>query len=141
MAGQVASVSDMSIVERRPVAVMWRRIPDEVPAMQTTWAEVEASVGLRGRTYFGAFDPADETYLVCAVLKDGDDPAAHGLELGELPGGRFARKRLRGEPPALYDQIGPGFAELHAAFDVDLSRLELEHYRRRDELDLYVPIR
>jgi hypothetical protein len=131
-------VSDL--VEREPIAVMWRRIPDDVPTMQATWPEVEASVGLRGRHYYGAFDPADETYLICVVLQEGDDPAAHGLELGELPGGCFARKRLKGEPPALYEQIGPGFEELHAAYEVDLSRLQLEHYRRRDELDLYVPI-
>ena len=119
---------------------MWRRIPDEVPVMQATFAEVETSVGLRGRHYYGAFDPADETYLVCVVLQEGDDPAAHGLELGELPGGRFARKRLRGEPPALYEEIGPAFRELHAAHDVDLSRLQLEYYRSRDEIDILVPV-
>jgi integron-associated effector binding protein len=134
-------VSDQTVVEREPVAVMWRRIPDELPVMQATFAEVEASVGLRGRTYYGAFDPADEMYLVCVVLQDGDDPAAHGLELGELPGGRFARKRLRGEAPALYEQIGPAFSELHAAHDVDRSRLQLEHYRRNDEIDILVPVR
>lgn len=137
----MTSRSEPSLVDRDPVAVMWRRIPDELPVMRRTWAEVETAVGLRGRKYFGAFDPATETYLVCVAVKDGDDPGAFGLEPGELPGGRFARVRLRGEPPAVYELIGPTMHELAARFPEDTSRLEIEHYRRRDEIDLLLPVR
>lgn len=119
---------------------MLRRIPDELPVMQRTWAEVETSVGLRGRKFYGAFDPATDTYLVCVAFEPGDDPAAHGLERGELPGGRYARLRLRGEPPAVYAQIGPGFGQLIAAHDHDRTRVQIEHYRRHDEIDLLLPI-
>jgi len=136
----MTSAPEPTVVERDPVAVMLRRIPDELPVMQRTWAEVESAVGLRGRRFFGAFDEAANEYLVCVETKPGDDPAAFDLEAGELPGGRFARLRLRGEPPAVYEQIGPGFAQLMGAFPHDASRVQIEHYRRFDEIDLLLPI-
>jgi hypothetical protein len=58
-----------------------------------------------------------------------------------LPGGAFLRARLRGEPSEIYPQIGPTFDELSKAGDPDLDRPSLELYRRRDEVDLLLPIR
>ena len=63
-----------------------------------------------------------------------------GLEDGTLPGGRYLRARLRGDPPGVYERIGPTFDELVAIADVDRSRPGLEHYRRVDEIDLLLPI-
>ena len=136
----MTSVREPDIVERDSVAVMLRRVPDELPAIQRTWAEVETAVGLRGRHFFGAFDEAANEYLVCVAAKEGDDAGAIGLEAAELPGGRFARLRLSGEPPGVYERIGPGFAQLLAAFPHDPSRMQIEHYRRFDEIDLLLPI-
>jgi hypothetical protein len=120
---------------------MLRRTADEAEAVQRTMAEVEEAVGLRGRTYFGAFDLDGDEYRVCVKLREGDDPAAFGLEPATLPGGRYARVRLRGEPPALYELIGPTFARLAERPDRDPSRPGIEHYRRRDEIDLLLPVR
>ena len=104
--------------------------------MQRGWAELEAIVGLRGRHFYGVFDGE---YRVCAAVREGDD----GLELerGSIPGGRYLRERLHGEPPAVYERIGPTFAELEASADVDDSRPLIEHYRRYDEIDILVPVR
>jgi hypothetical protein len=107
------------VVERPALAVLARRIPDELPEMQRTWAEVETAVGLRGRHFYGAFDPARR----------------------RCPEAASRAIRLHGEPPAVYEQIGPAFRELHDRYDVDGSRLQLEHYRRRDEIDVLLPIR
>jgi hypothetical protein len=41
----------------------------------------------------------------------------------------------------VYELIGPTMRALGEQYDADLSRLELEHYRRRDEIDLLLPIR
>jgi hypothetical protein len=120
---------------------MLRRVPDEIAAIQRAMAEVEALVGLHGRTYFGAFDLDGDEYRVCVKLHDGDDPASFGLEPGTLPGGRYARIRLRGEPPALYDLIGPTFVRLQQRADRDPARPGIEHYRRHDEIDLLLPVR
>jgi DNA gyrase inhibitor GyrI len=64
----------------------------------------------------------------------------NGLESGTLPGGRYLRARLHGDPPAVYERIGPTFEELTRQAKPDVSRPSLEHYRRHDEIDLLLPI-
>jgi DNA gyrase inhibitor GyrI len=80
-------------------------------------------------------------YWVCVKRRDGDDPKALGLEKGTLPGGRYARERLEGEPPAVYGLIKPTFDRLAQRSDGDMSRPSIEFYRRRDVIDLLLPIR
>jgi hypothetical protein len=133
-------VSDDQIVVREPVEVMLVRVADELPEIQRAWAEFETAVGLRGRKFYGAFDPATTTYSVCAVLRPGDDPAALGAEVGTLPGGRYARIRLHGEPPEVYEQIGPTAEQLALRSDADPTRPTLEYYRRHDVIDVLVPV-
>jgi hypothetical protein len=127
------------IVEREAVEVMFRRVSDDQAGISSGMAEVEAAVGLRGRRYYGAFQKNGE-YLVCVALRDGDDPASYGLERGQLPGGRYARVRLEGEPPGVYQQIAPSFHLLSQRSDHDPSRPDIEYYRRRDQIDLLLPI-
>jgi DNA gyrase inhibitor GyrI len=73
-------------------------------------------------------------------VREGDDPAAIGLEVGELPGGRYARIRLKGEPPDLYQLIAPTFERLAQRPDRDTTRPGIEFYRRHDVIDLLLPI-
>jgi hypothetical protein len=127
-------------VERADVEVMFLRTADEVPAMRRGWERLEELVGLRGRAFFGAFYPRTREYRICARVQEGDDPATLGLESGSLPGGRYLRARLRGEPPQVYDRIGPTFQALLEAAESDESRPSIEHYRRHDEIDLLLPI-
>ena len=61
-------------------------------------------------------------------------------ERGTLPGGRYACVRLQGEPPAVYAEIGPTAARLAQRPDSDHTRPTLEYYRRRDVIDILVPI-
>jgi len=131
--------SEVVMSTREDVLVMFKRVADEGDAIARGMAEVEAAVGLRGRKFFGAFDEGGE-YRVCVALRDGDDPAALGLEVGTLPGGRYARVRLIGEPPEVYRLIGPTFARLSERPDRDRSRPGIEFYRRRDVIDLLLPI-
>ncbi len=100
-------VSEEHVVVRDAIEVMLVRVPDEISEIQRAWAAFEAAVGLRGRKFYGAFDAAAGTYSVCAVLRPGDDPSAFGAERATLPGGRYACVRLNGEPPAVYEHIGP----------------------------------
>lgn len=127
------------IVERDAVAVMFKRVADEEAAIGEGIAAVEAAIGsLRGRKCYGAFE--DGEYRACVQIRAGDDPAALGLEAGELPGGRYARVRLKGEPPGLYRRIAPAFERLAARPDRDPSRPGIEFYRRHDVIDLLLPV-
>ena len=127
------------VVERAETPVMFKRVADEATAIGRGMQEVEDAVGLRGRKYYGAFD-GDGEYRVCVELREGDDPQALGFEVGSLPGGRYARERLTGEPPGLYELIGPTFERLSLRPDRDPSRPGIEFYRRRDVVDLLLPV-
>jgi hypothetical protein len=129
------------IVEREEVRVMFRRTRDEQESITRTWAEVEAAVGsLRGRKFYGVFDPETNEYRVCVQWQDGDDASALDLEDGAIAGGRYARARLEGQPPAIYGRIKPTMERLARRPERDPSRSEVEFYRRHDLIDLLVPV-
>ena len=73
--------------------------------------------------------------------RDDDDAAALGLEPGTIAGGTYLRTRLRGEPPDVYERIAPTFAALAQIVQSDDTRASIEFYRRRDEIDLLLPVR
>jgi Integron-associated effector binding protein len=132
-------VTDFVEIERDEIAVQYVRVPDGLASIRRAWDELEAVVPLRGRHFYGAFDPVASDYRACVEVGEADE-LVPGLESGTLPGGRYLRARLRGEPPAVYERIGPTFDELTRQTKPDESRPSLEHYRRHDEIDLLLPI-
>ena len=132
-------MSEFSEVVREEIAVQFVRVPDGLEHIRRAWDELEAVVPLRGRHFYGAFDPVADDYRACVEVRPGDERVPC-LESGTLPGGRFLRARLHGEPPGLYDQIGPTFDELARQAKPDETRPGLEHYRRCNEIDLLLPI-
>jgi hypothetical protein len=138
----VAGVEHARLVERPEVDVMFKRVGDEQTAITHGWAEVEKAVGsLRGRKFYGVFDGAEGEYWVCVQRRDDDEPGELGLEAATLPGGRYAQVRLQGEPPAVYKLIAPTFERLAQRPDRDPSRPGIEFYRRRDVIDLLLPVK
>ena len=132
-------MSDFHEIEREEMAVQFVRVPDGLDEITRAWNELEAVVALRGRHFFGAYDPLADDYRACVEVREGD-PVAPDLESGTLPGGRYLRARLRGDPPGIYERIGPTFEELMREAKPDETRPSLEHYRRHDEIDLLLPI-
>lgn len=132
-------MTDFGEVERDAIAVQFVRVPDGLDDIGRAWNELEAVVALSGRHFYGAYDPVADDYRACVEVREGD-ALAPGLESGTLPGGRYLRARLRGEPPGIYEQIKPTFDALVAQHTPDKTRPSLEHYRRHDELDLLLPI-
>jgi hypothetical protein len=129
-----------SPVEREEIAVLFIRTPDDPAQFGPAFQRLEEVVGLRGRRFYGAFYPREKEYRACVEVQEGDDAEAVGLERGTLPGGRYLRARLQGEPPELYSRIGPTFEALIAEAAPDESRPSLEFYRRFDEVDLLLPV-
>jgi DNA gyrase inhibitor GyrI len=130
----------MDEVEREAVEVMFISTNDDVAEFGPAWQRLEELVGTRRRKFFGAFYPPTKEYRVCVQVQEGDDPKSLGLETGMLPGGRYLRERIRGEPPALYERIAPTFEELLKQAPSDESRPSIEFYRRHDEIDLLLPV-
>jgi hypothetical protein len=128
-------------VTREDIAVLFLRVSDEVEAIRTGWVELEQKVGsLRGRHFYGAFYASTGEYRVCVAQREGDYPEELGLELGSLPGGAYLLVRLHGEPPGVYDRIGPTFEQLARGAHLDPDRPGIEHYRRRNVIDLLLPV-
>src|SRR5262249_28284513 len=126
-------MSEFGQVEREEIAVQFVRVPDGLDEIGRAWNELEAVVALRGRHFYGAYDPVADDYRACVEVREGDD-LVPGLESGTLPGGRYLRARLRAEPPELYGRIKPTFDAMMREVKPDESRPSLEHYRRDDEL-------
>jgi hypothetical protein len=126
-------------VERDEMAVQFVRVPDALEEIGRAWNELESVVALRGRHFYGAYDPVADDYRACVEVREGDE-LAPGLESGTLPGGRYLRARLRGDPPGIYERIKPTFDELMREAAADETRPSVEHYRRHDEIDLLLPI-
>ena len=123
------------------VTVMLERTRDELPAIQQLWPRFENLVGLRGRRMYAMVDICTGTYAACTPVKAGDDPARFGLATAELPGGWYLRTRITGDPPGLYQRIGPAMQALAAlAAPADPDRPLVEYYRRHDEIELWVPV-
>ena len=136
-----SSERESVVVERPEVPVMFVCAANDQPSITRAWADLEETIGsLRGRKFYGLFDSVRREYRACVEPRHGDDPEALGLELGTLPGGRYARERLRGEPPAVYTLIAPSFQKLAQRADCDRQRPSLEFYRRRDVIDLFQPV-
>ena len=132
-------MSEFSPVEREAIAVQFIRVPDGLEHIRRAWDELVAVVDLHGRHFYGAFDPLADDYRACVEVREGHGLAPE-LESGTLPGGRYLRARLRGDPPGIYERIGPTFQELTRHTKPDETRPSLEHYRRHDEIDLLLPI-
>jgi hypothetical protein len=113
---------------------------DELPQIQAIWPAFEQLVGLRGRKMFARIDDEAGTYTVCTPIKDGDNPADLGLQIGTLPGGWYLRGRLVGEPSEIYPKIGEGMAELERTMPPEPGRPLVEFYRRHGEVELWIPI-
>ncbi len=115
---------------------------DDLPSIQALWPRFERLVGLRGRKMYARVDERAGTYTVCTPVLAADRPAELDLATGVLPGSRYLRGHLSGDPPGMYARIGEAMAELQAAADdVDGGRPLVEFYRRRDHVELWVPVR
>ena len=128
-------------VERPDVQVMFVEVADRPEEIRRGWTLLEDTIGsLRGRKFLGAFDEAVGRYRACVQVTPDDDPASLGLSTGVVPGGAYARARLRGEPEELYQRIPSTFAALEASVERDRDRPGIEVYRRHGEVDLLVPL-
>lgn len=126
-------------VLKTDVTVMLESTRDELPAIQELWPRFERLVGLRGRRMYAMISA--NTYATCTPVKDGDDPAGLGLATATLPGGWYLQARITGDPPGLYERIGPAMQALERlAAPADPARPLVEYYRRHDVIELWVPV-
>jgi hypothetical protein len=129
-------VDDVTLDELPVLVVAKDGDPGE--AAREAFSELEAALpSLRGRRFYGYYEPNARRYFACVVARDED---ALDLDRRTLSGGAYARTRLRGQPPELYARIGDAFDRVAKSVAVDSSRPWLEYYRSDDEVDVLVPV-
>lgn len=141
MPDEVVDAGRFSIVEWQDTDVLFLEVADEPGEMAVAWARLEDVLGsLTGRRFYGVFDLRGGWYRTCVEARESDSADKLELRVGRIDGGRYLRTRLRGEPPALYEAIPQAFERLMMAAHRDERRPSIEHYRRRDEVDVLMPV-
>ncbi len=126
-------------VQRDQVRVRYVEVADDGELIPEAWSQLEAAVGpLRGRRFLATI--ADGRYRASVEVADVCGVGEAALNEAVVPGGRYLRARLRGDPPEVYQRIPATWESVAAAGDIDPSRPSLELYRRRDEIDVLAPV-
>ena len=121
--------------ERAEVPVLFVRASGGPAGAPGAFEKLESRLPtLRRRKFFATCRGAD--YRACVKLEEDDDPEAWGLEVGVIPGGVYAKRRLDGGPR----DIAPTFDAMAREFPQDTSRPCIEFYRRHDDVVLFLPV-
>jgi hypothetical protein len=129
-------IHEVALDELRVFVVAKDGDPSE--AAGAAFSELEAALpSLRGRRFYGCYEPVAKRYFACVVAEEGETV---DLDRRTLPGGAYARHRLRGHPPELYARIGETFERVGNSVAADSSRPWLEYYRSENEVDVLVPV-
>lgn len=94
---------------------------------------------LRGRRFYGAYDPLTREYRACVETIQDENAASLGLESWIIPGGKYMTRKVN-DWHLKIRELPQMFEEMARSCEVDLTRPSLEHYRSERELILYLPI-
>ncbi len=85
---------------------------------------------MRGRKFYGTFQPPAGPYRACTAIGPGDDATALGLPTWVIPGGHW-QTRMK--------EIGEAFRSMAEEGERDASRPSIEFYRSEKDLVLFLP--
>jgi hypothetical protein len=142
LAGTTGRLGRIAEVTREDTPALSRDVPLDLAVIQEAWPEFEAAFdSLHGRRMMGLIDNRAGTYRLCSERLPRDLENPLGLDETTIPGGRYLRLRLIGDPPGVYGQIAAAFDELFERADHDPTRPLIEFYRREGEVDCLVPVK
>lgn len=110
-------------------------------AMQTLEAKLTP---IRGRKFYGVDRPlpAGEEYFACVERVAGDDPTALGLDVAEVPGGLFIRRKVFDWSKVIAaGKLPTATKDMAQHYDLDTSRPEIEYYLSMLQLHVSIPVR
>lgn len=95
---------------------------------------------LKGRKFYGTFQPPAGPYRACVAIEPGDDVTALGLPTWTIPGGTYARAKVANWEQNL-PEIGRTFQRMTEANVHDATRPSIEFYRSQREVVLFLPVK
>jgi DNA gyrase inhibitor GyrI len=133
-----------TFVEMPPIPVLRVRADWKGAGPAAAFGTLEAKLSsLKGRKFYGVFreTPDGEEYFACVARIEGEDPVAMGLDTGEIPGGWYARRRIRDWEKDLR-QLAVQFKDMIRVLgqNVDRSRPAIEFYRSGSEMFVLEPV-
>jgi len=126
-----------------PIPVLFVFSKNGAPGASAAFNALEKKLpNLKKRRFYGVLEGLPETgvYRACIGIMEGDDPKAMGLETWTIPGGKYARAKIKNWSDHLKD-IGPTFSQLENQYKKDSNRPLIEYYRSDNELLLFLPIK
>jgi hypothetical protein len=95
---------------------------------------------LRGRKFYGTFQPPAGPYRACVAIEPTDDAAALGFQTCTIPGGKYSQAKIPNWEQHLRE-IGMTFQRMREENEQDTSRPAIEFYRSQRELILFFPVK
>lgn len=132
-----------SVIDKNDVIVMGVETTEGVKGAVEAFKKLESKLPtLKKRRFYGVLfgNPNAGFYRACVELTKQDDPNLMGLERWTIPGGKYARAKIKNweENTSL---IGPTFSEMAKKYRLDETRPAIEFYRSQEELILFSPIK
>lgn len=146
MVHETTSLGTVSIVNWDPAELWTEEVDDSLASIKAGWPRFEGRFSsLSGRKMMGLTSGAPGsggTYRFASIVKPDDPERIPGLRREAFEFGTYLRHRIKGEPPALYELIGPAFGYLFEQHGerIDWPRSTIEFYHSRDVVDCLVPI-
>lgn len=146
MVHETTSLGTVSVVNWDSAELWIEEVDDSLVSVKAGWPRFESRFpSLSGRKMMGLASGAPEsggTYRLASIVKRDDPERIPGLRREAFEFGRYLRHRIKGEPPALYDRIGPavGYLFAHHGEQIDWARPTIEFYHSRNVVDCLVPI-
>ena len=123
-----------------PVKVMYVEAKDGLSGVGTAWSKLESNLpSLKGRKMYGADYDQDKVYRACVAVINEEDPKALGLPVWTIPGGKFARDKVKNFASRV-EIIGETFKSMEQEYRRDPNRWYIEFYRSQNEVILLLPV-
>jgi hypothetical protein len=95
---------------------------------------------LKGRKFYGTFQPPTGPYRACVAIEPSDDVVALGFPTWTIPGGKYNRSKVANWEQHV-PEIGKTFQRMRQESEHDLTRPSIEFYRSQRELVLFLPVK
>ena len=95
---------------------------------------------LKGRKFYGTFQPPAGPYRAGVAIEPTDDVAALGFPTWTIPGGKYSRAKVANWEQNL-QEIGKTFQRMSQENEHDTSRPSIEFYRSQREVVLFLPVK
>ncbi|MFH0931795.1 MAG: GyrI-like domain-containing protein [Candidatus Zixiibacteriota bacterium] len=135
-----------NIIEFNSKKVLYIKTSDIPAGVPKVFKKLESYLPtLRGRKFYGAFfyNQGNPVYWACVEIKDGDNLNNSELEIGILPGGKYASRKLKNwsAEKDIPQKIVGTFEEMLKEFEADREKPEIEFYRSQNELILMLAVK